>query len=72
MKKSTDYISVKNNFLLTFLDSFSSVVKARTEGAFYLRFEQMPAEDKELLKSYHGVGEDWQVFKKICAFWNVK
>lgn len=32
----------------------------------------MPAEDKKLLKSYYGVEEDWQVFKKICKFWNVK
>jgi len=33
---------------------------------------QMPDEDKQLLKSYYGVEEDWQVFKKICKFWNVK
>ena len=56
--------------------SFYDIMKffkatARTEGAFYLRFEIMPADDKQLLKSYYVVAEDWQVFKKICKFWNV-
>jgi len=32
----------------------------------------MPAEDKQLLKSFYDIAEDWQVFKKICSFWNVK
>jgi hypothetical protein len=36
------------------------------------KFFQMPDEDKQLLKSYYGLEEDWQVFKKICKFWNVK
>jgi hypothetical protein len=32
----------------------------------------MPADDIKLLMSYYDVAEDWQVFKKICKFWNVK
>ena len=43
-----------------------------TEGAFYLRFQLMPREDLQLLKSYYNAEEDWQVFKLICKYWNVK
>jgi hypothetical protein len=31
----------------------------------------MPVEDKKLLENFYDVEEDWQVFKKICKFWNV-
>ena len=45
---------------------------ARTESAFYLRFQQMKQSDIQLLMSYYDIDEDWQVFKKICKFWNIK
>lgn len=44
----------------------------RTEGAFYLRFQLMPKEDIRMLMSYYNINEDWQVFKNICKFWNVR
>jgi len=44
----------------------------RTEGAFYIRFQKMPQEDIRLLMTFYNIEEDWQVFKKICKFWNVK
>jgi hypothetical protein len=40
----------------------------RTEGAFYLRFQQMPREDIHLLMSFYEVDEDWHVFKRIRKF----
>jgi hypothetical protein len=44
---------------------------ARTEGAFYLRFQQMSKGDINLLMGYYEIEEEWQVFKKICKFWNI-
>jgi hypothetical protein len=44
----------------------------RTEAAFYLRFQQAKQSYIQLLMSYYGIQEEWQVFKKICKFWNVK
>jgi hypothetical protein len=44
----------------------------RTESAFYLRFQKMSKEDIRLLMSYYYAEEDWQVFKRICKFWNVR
>ena len=44
----------------------------RTESAFYLRFQKMSKDDINLLMNYYEIEEDWQVFKKICIFWNIK
>jgi len=43
----------------------------RTESAFYLRFQQMDQGDIRLLMSFYDIEEDWQVFKRICKFWNI-
>ena len=43
----------------------------KTEESFYLRFQVMPVEYKNTIKSYYQLAEEWQVFKKICKFWNV-
>jgi len=42
------------------------------ESAFYLRFQLLEDNDIDFLMSYYEVSDDWQVFKKICRFRNVK
>ena len=44
----------------------------KTEEAFYLRFQELPDEDATFLKSFYHITEDWDLFKMICKFWNIK
>ena len=65
-----DKLSEKQKSIYEIMKFFESA--ARTEAAFYLRFKQMKQADIQLLMSYYDMQEEWQIFKKICKFWNVK
>ena len=43
----------------------------RTEAAFYLRFQVMPAEHLKALMQYYNTTEEWKLFKKICRFYRL-
>jgi hypothetical protein len=58
LKKAAVFISAKIILLPQFLPVSFLTLEVPTEGAFYLRFEQMPDGDKRPLKSYYGVEED--------------
>jgi len=42
------------------------------ETEFYARFEAMPLEDSTFLKSFYNISDDWDLFRMICKFWNVR
>ena len=44
----------------------------KTEDEFYLRFQDLPDEDVTFLKSFYNVSEDWDLFRMICKFWNIR
>ena len=44
----------------------------KTEDEFYLRFQDLSDEDATFLKSFYNVSEDWDLFRMICKFWNIK
>ena len=44
----------------------------KTEEEFYLRFQDLPDEDVTFLKSFYNISEDWDLFKMICKFWNIR
>jgi hypothetical protein len=44
----------------------------KTEEEFYLRFQNLPDEDATFLKSFYNISEDWDLFKMICKFWNIR
>ena len=44
----------------------------KTEEDFYLRFQDLPDEDATFLKSFYNVSEDWELFRMICKFWNIR
>jgi hypothetical protein len=45
---------------------------AKTEAAFYIRFETLPDEDVTFLKSFYNISEDRELFRMICKFWDVR
>jgi hypothetical protein len=44
----------------------------KTEEEFYLRFKELPDEDATFLKSFYNVSEDWDLFRMICKFWDIR
>jgi len=42
------------------------------ETEFYTRFETMPLEDSTFLKSFYNISDDWDLFRMICKFWNIR
>lgn len=42
------------------------------ETEFYARFETMPLEDTTFLKSFYNISDDWDLFRMICKFWNIR
>ena len=44
----------------------------KNEDAFYLRFQDLPDEDAVFLKSFYNLTDNWELFKMICKFWNVR
>ena len=44
----------------------------KTVEGFYLRFQELPDEDVTFLKSFYNISEDWDLFEKICKFWNIR
>jgi len=42
------------------------------EVEFYARFETMPLEEATFLKSFYNISDDWDLFRMICKFWNVR
>jgi hypothetical protein len=45
---------------------------AKTEAAFYTRFQTLPDEDVTFLKCFYNITEDRELFRMICKFWNVR
>jgi hypothetical protein len=45
----------------------------RLELNFYLRYRQMSKEDKDFLFDFYKIDpcDDFDLFKRICKFWNV-
>lgn len=44
----------------------------RTEAAFHVRFKDLPDEDVTFLKSFYGIGDERELFRMICKFWDVR
>ena len=44
----------------------------KTEEEFYLRFQDLPDEDATFLKSFYNVSDDWDLFRMICKFWDIR
>jgi hypothetical protein len=42
------------------------------ETEFYARFETMSPEDITFLKSFYNISDDWDLFRMICKFWNIR
>ena len=46
---------------------------AKTETAFYLRFERLVPADREFLAAYYNLPDNnWAVFKQITRWWAVR
>jgi hypothetical protein len=52
------------------INFFEETVK--TEGAFFIRFEELPLEYLACLRSYYNTDKDWKIFKEIKKFWKIK
>lgn len=52
------------------LNKFENVHK--TEAQFYLLFQKLEIEDIEYLMSFYNVKNQWEVFSRICKFYDVK
>jgi len=63
-------ISKKQKTLYDLMKFFRNT--PRTESAFYLRFQLMDPADISMLMTLYAVDEEWDVFKIICKYWNVK
>ncbi|MHC4121056.1 MAG: hypothetical protein ACYSWO_26510 [Planctomycetota bacterium] len=44
----------------------------KTEAAFYTRFRNLPDEDITFLKSFYNLGDDRELFRMICKFWDIR
>jgi len=44
----------------------------KTEAAFYIRFKDLPDEDVDFLKSFYNIGDDRELFRMICKFWDIR
>jgi hypothetical protein len=52
------------------LSFFAETPKAEAE--FWLRFLELPPEDKEFLSAFWRMPNPYYVFRRICVFWNVR
>ncbi|HEC04499.1 MAG TPA: hypothetical protein ENI81_13270 [Phycisphaerales bacterium] len=43
----------------------------KTEAAFYVRFQDLAEEDVTFLKSFYNIGDDRELFRIICKFWDI-
>ena len=43
----------------------------KTEAAFYVRFQDLQEEDVTFLKSFYNIGDDRELFRMICKFWDI-
>lgn len=44
----------------------------KTEEEFHLRYKELPDEDVTFLKSFYNVTDDWDLFRMICKFWDIR
>jgi len=44
----------------------------KTESAFYVRFQDLPDEDVTFLKSFYNIGDERELFRMICKFWDIR
>jgi len=44
----------------------------KTETAFRTRFHDLPADDVTFLKSFYNIGDDRELFRIICNFWDIR
>ena len=44
----------------------------KTEEAFGSRFKNLPDEDVSFLKSFYNIGDDRELFRMVCKFWNIR
>ncbi|MHC4580546.1 MAG: hypothetical protein ACYS14_03760 [Planctomycetota bacterium] len=44
----------------------------KTEEAFCSRFKNLPDEDVAFLKSFYNIGDDRDLFRMVCKFWNIR
>jgi len=44
----------------------------KTEAAFWVRFQDLPDEDVTFLKSFYHIGDDRELFRMICKFWDIR
>jgi len=44
----------------------------KTEEAFHRRFKNLPDEDVAFLKSFYNIGDDLELFRMICKFWDIR
>jgi hypothetical protein len=44
---------------------------ARTEEAFYLRFQLLCQRKRRLLKDGWKLADDWALYRRLCRFWGV-
>jgi hypothetical protein len=44
---------------------------ARTEEAFYLRFQLLCRRKRRLLKDRWKLADDWALYRRLCRFWGV-
>lgn len=84
-KSSTENFSTEDTGSLVPLDAVKSERQNRAwntmrwfkgipanETEFYARFETMPLEDTTFLKSFYNISDDWDLFRMICKFWNIR
>lgn len=43
----------------------------KTEEAFDSRFKSLPDKDVSFLKSFYNIGDDRELLRMICKFWDV-
>ena len=44
---------------------------ARTEEAFYLRFQLLCPRKRRVLKDWWALRDDWALYRRLCRFWGV-
>ncbi len=44
----------------------------KTEVAFHSRFKNLPDEDVAFLKSFYNIGDNRELFRMICKFWDIR
>jgi hypothetical protein len=77
VSEATQYIaeinqtkSEQQNRMWSTMKWFDGVEK--TEQAFHSRFKNLPDEDVTFLKSFYNIGDDRELFRMICKFWDIR